>query len=78
MPLKTRITELLGIKHPIIQGGMHYVGCACCAPIASAVTPCLARPPIESAREAAGRACAAPATDTPEGQPLPRRLALRA
>eukprot|EP01045_Picozoa_sp_COSAG04_P042021 COSAG04_NODE_13067_length_621_cov_1.434866_1_plen_119_part_10 len=28
MVLKTRITELLGIKHPIIQGGMHYVGYA--------------------------------------------------
>lgn len=27
-PMKTRITELLGIKHPIIQGGMHYVGFA--------------------------------------------------
>jgi len=26
--LKTRITELLGIEHPIIQGGMHYVGLA--------------------------------------------------
>jgi len=26
--LKTRITELLGIEHPIIQGGMHYVGFA--------------------------------------------------
>lgn len=26
--MKTRITELLGIKHPIIQGGMHYVGFA--------------------------------------------------
>ena len=26
--MKTRITELLGIKHPIIQGGMHYVGYA--------------------------------------------------
>jgi NAD(P)H-dependent flavin oxidoreductase YrpB (nitropropane dioxygenase family) len=26
--LKTRITELLGIRHPIIQGGMHYVGLA--------------------------------------------------
>jgi NAD(P)H-dependent flavin oxidoreductase YrpB (nitropropane dioxygenase family) len=26
--LKTRITELLGIKHPIIQGGMHFVGFA--------------------------------------------------
>jgi len=26
--LKTRITELFGIQHPIIQGGMHYVGLA--------------------------------------------------
>ena len=26
--MKTRITELLGIKHPIVQGGMHYVGFA--------------------------------------------------
>ena len=26
--MKTRITELLGIKHPIIQGGMHFVGFA--------------------------------------------------
>jgi nitronate monooxygenase len=26
--VKTRITELLGIAHPIIQGGMHYVGFA--------------------------------------------------
>ena len=26
--LKTRITELFGIQHPIIQGGMHYVGFA--------------------------------------------------
>jgi len=26
--MKTRITELLGIEHPIIQGGMHYVGFA--------------------------------------------------
>ena len=24
--LKTRITELFGIKHPIIQGGMQWVG----------------------------------------------------
>ena len=23
---KTRITELFGIKHPIIQGGMQWVG----------------------------------------------------
>lgn len=26
--MKTAITELLGIQHPIIQGGMHYVGFA--------------------------------------------------
>lgn len=26
--LRTRITELFGIEHPIIQGGMHYVGFA--------------------------------------------------
>jgi len=26
--MKTRITELFGIKHPIIQGGMHRVGYA--------------------------------------------------
>jgi len=27
-PMKTRITEMLGIEHPIIQGGMHFVGFA--------------------------------------------------
>jgi nitronate monooxygenase len=32
--MKTRITELFGIEHPIIQGGMHFVGLA---PLASAV-----------------------------------------
>ncbi len=26
--MKTRITQLFGIQHPIIQGGMHYVGFA--------------------------------------------------
>lgn len=26
--MKTRITEMFGIQHPIIQGGMHYVGFA--------------------------------------------------
>ena len=26
--MKTKITELLGIKYPIVQGGMHYVGFA--------------------------------------------------
>jgi len=28
MPLETRLTKLLGIEHPIVQGGMHYVGYA--------------------------------------------------
>merc|ERR1711907_59227 len=28
MPIKTKLTELLGIEHPIVQGGMHYVGYA--------------------------------------------------
>jgi NAD(P)H-dependent flavin oxidoreductase YrpB (nitropropane dioxygenase family) len=33
--MKTRITELLGVEHPIIQGGMHFVGLA---DLASAVS----------------------------------------
>lgn len=33
--MKTRITELLGVEYPIIQGGMHYVGLA---ELASAVS----------------------------------------
>ena len=33
--MKTRITELLGIRHPIMQGGMHHVGYA---ELASAVS----------------------------------------
>ena len=28
MVIKTRVTELLGIEHPIVCGGMHYVGYA--------------------------------------------------
>ena len=28
MPLRTALTELLGIEHPIIQGGMQHVGTA--------------------------------------------------
>ena len=28
MPLRTPLTEMLGIEHPIIQGGMQYVGYA--------------------------------------------------
>jgi nitronate monooxygenase len=26
--MKTAITEMFGIEHPIIQGGMHYIGFA--------------------------------------------------
>ncbi|HVV33296.1 MAG TPA: nitronate monooxygenase, partial [Vitreimonas sp.] len=33
--MRTRITELFGIEHPIIQGGMHFVGLA---ELASAVS----------------------------------------
>jgi NADH:quinone reductase (non-electrogenic) len=33
--MKTRITEMLGIEHPIVQGGMHFVGLA---ELASAVS----------------------------------------
>jgi len=33
--MKTRITQMFGIEHPIIQGGMHYVGFA---PLAAAVS----------------------------------------
>lgn len=33
--MKTRITELLGVEHPIVQGGMHHVGLA---ELASAVS----------------------------------------
>lgn len=35
MPIKTRITEMLGIEHPIVQGGMQNVGYA---ELASAVS----------------------------------------
>ena len=57
--MKTRITELFGIRHPIIQGGMHYVGYA---ELASAVSnagglgiiTALTQPtPIDLAREIA-------------------------
>jgi NAD(P)H-dependent flavin oxidoreductase YrpB (nitropropane dioxygenase family) len=33
--MKTRITEMFEIEHPIIQGGMHYVGFAEMAAAAS-------------------------------------------
>ena len=34
MPISTKLTKALGITHPLIQGGMHYVGYA---PLAAAV-----------------------------------------
>lgn len=34
MPISTKLTRALGIQHPIIQGGMHYVGYA---PLVAAV-----------------------------------------
>ena len=30
--MKTRFTELVGIEHPIVQGGMQWVGTAPLAP----------------------------------------------
>jgi len=35
MPISTKLTKTLGITHPLIQGGMHYVGYA---PLAAAVS----------------------------------------
>jgi NADH:quinone reductase (non-electrogenic) len=35
MPIRTALTRALGIRHPIIQGGMHHVGFA---PLAAAVS----------------------------------------
>ena len=26
MALKTRFTELVGVEHPVVQGGMQWVG----------------------------------------------------
>jgi hypothetical protein len=36
--MKTRITELVGIERPIIQGGMHYVGLEPPAPLTRRTT----------------------------------------
>ena len=35
MPISTKLTKALGITHPLIQGGMHYVGYA---PLVAAVS----------------------------------------
>ena len=67
--LHTAITRMLGIRHPIIQGGMHYVGYA---PLAAAVanagglglitaltlpTPAALRDEIRAARSALYPGC---------------------
>ena len=39
--MKTAITQMFGIEHPIIQGGMHYVGFA---ELAAAVSNAGVRP----------------------------------
>ena len=55
--MKTRITELFGIRHPIIQGGMHYVGLAeMAAAVSNAgglgiITGLTQRTPADLARE---------------------------
>jgi NAD(P)H-dependent flavin oxidoreductase YrpB (nitropropane dioxygenase family) len=57
--MKTRITELFGIKHPIIQGGMHFVGLAeLAAAVSNAgglgiITGLTQRTPADLAREIA-------------------------
>ena len=57
--MKTRITELFGIKHPIMQGGMHYVGFADLAAAVSnaggigTITGLTQRTPEDLAREIA-------------------------
>jgi len=55
--MKTKITELFGIKHPIIQGGMHFVGFAELAAAVSAagglgiITGLTQRTPADLANE---------------------------
>jgi NAD(P)H-dependent flavin oxidoreductase YrpB (nitropropane dioxygenase family) len=57
--VKTRITEMFGIEHPIIQGGMHYVGFAeMAAAVSNAgglgiITGLTQRTPADLAREIA-------------------------
>lgn len=57
--MRTRITDLLGIRHPIIQGGMHYVGFAELAAAVSnagglgTITALTQKTPADLAREIA-------------------------
>lgn len=55
MPLQTQLTKLLGIEHPIVCGGMHYVGYAEMAAAVSnagglGVITALTQPDAESLR----------------------------
>jgi nitronate monooxygenase len=34
--ISTRLTEILGVKHPIVQGGMGWVGCELAAAVSNA------------------------------------------
>ncbi len=53
--MKTRITELFGIEHPIIQGGMHYVGFAELAAAVSTPAAWASSPGSRSARPSCSR-----------------------
>src|ERR1700709_515895 len=72
--MKTRITELFGIEHPIIQGGMHFVGFAeLAAAVSNAgglgiITGLTQRTPALLATESAR---CREVTDTPFGVILP-------
>jgi hypothetical protein len=48
--MKTAITEMFGIEHPIIQGGMHYVGFAELASFANLTTQVLPEGAFQSLR----------------------------
>src|SRR3546814_20640542 len=58
--MRTRITDLFGITHPIIQGGMHFVGLAELASAVSnagglgIITGLTQRPPEALSRELEG------------------------
>ena len=77
--MKTRITELLGIRHPIVQGGMHYVGFAeMAAAVSSAgglgiITGLTQGTPEKLAAEIGARTGSSPprvAVDDPDGTPI--------
>ena len=56
MPLRTKLTEMLGIEHPIIQGGMQHVGLAEMASAVSnagglGILTALSQPSPEALRE---------------------------